>query len=270
MSEDGTRRAVTRPHDLLPQDRRDFILHHLRTHGSVRNTWLATALDVNPATIRRDMSALAVDGLLQPVRGGATVKHPAISLFADGDLRTKQGTNVAAKERIAAKAVSLIEPGDTIALNSGSTVEMIARLLPVDVRPITIVTLALNVASVVATMPDVRLIVCGGTLKDGSQAFIGPDAVDFVSRLRIDKGFFGVTSVDIERGWTHTDSLEVDTNRQLFDVCARRFLAADTSKFGLSAVWHIADLDEFDGLITEGGLDRDTVRWAQDTNTALL
>jgi len=226
------------PHDLLPDDRRQYILQQLDHNGSVRNTWLADQLGVTPITIRRDLR--------------------------------KRAENTSAKQRVADKALTLINSGDIIALNSGSTVEIIASSLPTTITDLTVATMALNVATTMARHSGSTLILAGGMLRPGSQAFVGPEAVRLLSSLRIDLGFFGATAVDVEAGWTHPDSVEVETNKALFEVSTKRYLVADSTKFGRSAIWHIADLDAFDALIVDDDVDPTVLRWAAQAGVEVI
>lgn len=258
------------PHDLLPDDRRQYILQQLDHNGSVRNTWLADQLGVTPITIRRDLRTLAAEGLLRLVHGGATIGLARVPLTADEDLVTKRAENTSAKQRVADKALTLINSGDIIALNSGSTVEIIASSLPTTITDLTVATMALNVATTMARHSGSTLILAGGMLRPGSQAFVGPEAVRLLSSLRIDLGFFGATAVDVEAGWTHPDSVEVETNKALFEVSTKRYLVADSTKFGRSAIWHIADLDAFDALIVDDDVDPTVLRWAAQAGVEVI
>ncbi len=260
----------TTPRFLLPEERRKIILKLLREQGSVRTTTLAEQMDVNPATVRRDLRDMAAEKELRLVHGGATIASSVQPVTVNYDLDVKRSANIEAKMQIAKKALDLIHDGDIIALTSGSTVELIVQNLPRDYKSLTVVTLSLNVACLAAKFPYIKLMIPGGELFRPSQAIVGQDAVHFISTLRIDKGFFGAQAVDVNAGFTESNHLEVATNRELFNVCTHQYLVADSSKFGHVALGHICDLDEFDGLIVDDNVPNSIRSWAVATGVELI
>ncbi|MCA9837769.1 MAG: DeoR/GlpR transcriptional regulator [Trueperaceae bacterium] len=257
------------PQDLLPEERRKVIQKFLLENGSVRTTVLAAQINVSPITVRRDLRELAESEEIRLVHGGAVLAAPVLPV-TNQDLSVKRDTNIEAKTEIAKKAASLIKDGDIIALNSGSTMELIINYFPTDFNSLTVIALGLNVACAAAQLPYVNLIVPGGTLRRSSQAFVGINAVHFLAGLRIDKGFFGAQAVDVEAGFTESSLEEVATNKQLLEICTHRYLAADSSKYGRVAVGKICDLDEFDGLIIDSNAPKTLHSWAAATGTQLI
>ncbi len=256
--------------DLLPEERRKIIHRLLLEHGSVRTTALAAQMEVNPVTVRRDLRDMAAMDEVRLVHGGAVLAEPIRPITVNYDLDAKRVTNIEAKTEIAKKAVSLINDGDIVAFSSGSTVELIAKYLPPNFKSLTVVALGLNVACVAAQHAYVQLIMPGGTLHPTSQAFVGLNAVNFLSGLRIDKGFFGAQAVDIEAGFTDSSLELVATHRQLFEVCMHNYLVADSSKFDRVAVGKICDLDEFDGLIVDSSATPNLRSWAAATGVQII
>lgn len=267
MSEDIT---IKKSQDLLPDERRKIIRQLLQEHGSIRTIALAEQMNVNPATVRRDLREMAVEEKIRLVHGGAVIASPVRPVTTNFDLMDKRSSNIEAKSQIANKAVNLISDGDIIALTSGSTVELIVQYLPQDFKSLTIITLSLNVAYLAANLPYVNLIVPGGTFRRSSHAFIGSEAMKFISTLRIDKGFFGAQAVDVNGGFTETNLGEAEMNLAVTQVCAHLYLTADSSKFGNVALSHICDLDEFDGLIVDDSIPETVRSWAMATGVPLI
>lgn len=256
--------------DLLPEERRKIIRQLLLEHGSVRTTAIATQMDVNPVTVRRDLRDMAANNEIRLVHGGAMLAEPVRPVTINYDLAVKRDTNIEAKTEIAKKAVKLVNDGDIVAFSSGSTVELIVKYLPPDFKSLTVVTIGLNVASMAAQHPYVTLIMPGGTMRRVSQAFVGVNAVNFLSGLRVDKGFFGAQAVDIEAGFTDASLEEVATHRQLLEACSHKYLVADSSKYDQVAVGKICDLDEFDGLIVDSNAPTTLRSWAAATGMRLI
>ncbi len=256
--------------DLLPEDRRKFIQELLQKNGSVRTNNVAEQMNVNPATVRRDLREMAKEEKIRLVHGGAVIAAPVQPVTTNFDLIEKRSANREAKMHIAKKAVNLIGDGDIIALTSGSTIELIVQYLPSSFESLTIVTLSLNVAYLAAQLPYVNLIVPGGTFRRSSHTFISSEANNFIAKLRIDKGFFGAQAVDVNGGFTESNLAEAEINLALTQVCAHIYLTADSSKFGKVALGHICDLDEFDGLIVDDFVPETVRSWAMATGVPLI
>jgi DeoR family fructose operon transcriptional repressor len=256
--------------DLLPEDRRKIIRQLILENGSVRTTALAEQMNVNPVTVRRDLRELEALDEVRLVHGGAVLAVPVQHVAIQNDLMSKRSTNIEEKIQIAKKAITLIKDGDTIAFNSGSTIELIVEHLPSDFKSLTVVALSLNVACMAAKHPYINLIVPGGILSRSSQALTGANAVNFISTLRVDKGFFGAQGADINAGFTESNFDQVATNRALIQVCSHKYLAADSSKFGNVAVGQICDLDEFNGLIVDDKVPDPIRSWAKATGVPLI
>ncbi len=256
--------------DLLPEERRNIIQQLLRDHGSVRTIALAEQMNVNPATVRRDLRELSAMEEIRMVHGGAIIASPLKPVTTNFDLNAKRSSNIEAKKQIAEKAASLINDGDIIALTSGSTVELIVQYLPQDFKSLTMITLSLNVAYLAAQLSYVKLILPGGTFRRTSHAFISNEAINFISNLRIDKGFFGAQAVDVNAGFTESNLFEAKLNKAVSKVCTHLYLTADSSKFGNVAIGHICDLDEFDGLIVDDYLPETVRSWANATGVPII
>lgn len=252
-------------------ERRQKILELLREQRTLKSADLADRFGVNQATVRRDLQALAEEFGVRLVHGGATILAAGANPVLDEvDLETKQVTNLEAKTQIAQKAAALIEDGDTIALNAGSTVELILDYLRPDVRSLTVLTLGLNIAWRAAKLRDVSLFVAGGYYRPSSQALIGPTAIHALAGLHVDKAFLGAVAVDIDAGWTHPSHTEVETNQLLVRNARRRYLVADSTKFGRVAFAGICPLTEFDAFVVDDSLPAEIRDWAASQAIAII
>jgi DeoR/GlpR family transcriptional regulator of sugar metabolism len=151
---------------------------------------------------------------------------------------------------VAKKAAALIQDGDTIALNAGSTVELILDYIQ-GIKDVKIVTLGLNIAAKAAKLPGVDVYMPGGKLRKTTGAFYGMDTEAFLSQFNIDKCFFGALAVSEARGVTHPSIEEIETNQIILGISQHAFLVVDSSKFDKVSLMHMADLDQFDGVVAD-------------------
>lgn len=248
----------------LPSARRTLILERLRAEGAARTIDLARQLDVNVATVRRDLRLLAREQPVQIVHGGATlIERHLTGVLQEPDLSTKERENLEAKRKIARKAAQLIQNGETIALNAGSTVALILDYLPSSLKQVTVVTLALNVAIRAADRPAVTLFLPGGYLRRSSGALTGPTAVQVLHEINVDRAFLGAVAVDLEAGWTHPSHVEVDTNQLLIRAAKKRYLVADSSKLGKVAFAMVGPVTDFHAFVVDDHFPPEWREWAR-------
>ncbi len=207
---------------------------------------LSQEIDVSEATIRRDLQYMEDKGLLRRIHGGATLVGISRSepLFQD-----KQELNSSAKEEIALEALALINDGDRIYLDGGSTVLALARLLDRK-RTLTIVTNSLIAA---AELMDTnhRLILVGGEFRSLSRTLVGPLTSPVINSLRVDKAFMGTIGFTLEEGMTTTDPSEAYTKEQIMHRANKVVLLADSSKIGVPSFACSGKLSDVDILITD-------------------
>lgn len=230
--------------------RKREILRRLYLTGYVEAKELAGSLAVDGSTIRRDLEALAREGHLQRTHGGARARAGAIDI----PYAVKRGEHLAAKQAIAAFAAGLIEDGDSVLLDSGSTTYHLALALAAR-RNLTVVTNDLLIGQAVADYPGVRLLVTGGELLTFTYTLFGERAVAFVEDLRVDWTFLGADAIDAASGITNTNTLEIPLKRAMLAVARTSVVLADSSKFGRHALVRVAGIDEVDRIITDDGLE---------------
>jgi DeoR/GlpR family transcriptional regulator of sugar metabolism len=240
---------------MLAPQRQAAILDRVRAAGGVRVSELAAEYRVSDMTIRRDLESLAERGLLAKVHGGATTVNPG-SAHEPG-FAAKSVQQRAEKAAIAARAASLVSPGDAIALSAGTTTAELAQRL-VDVPALTVVTNSIPVADVFyrGGRPDQTVVLTGGT-RTPSDALVGPVAVAAIRSLHLDVLFLGVHGMSERAGYTTPNLMESDTNRALLRAADRLVVLADSSKWGTVGISSIAALAEAHVVVTDDGLDAD-------------
>ena len=256
---------------MLPAERRYRILNILEAEGFVKGAELAERFGVNIATIRRDLRALAETHGIDVKYGGASlVRDSAHPVLREPDLEEKQVTNLEAKRIIARKAAELVQDGESITLNAGSTASLILDFLPAHLSSITVVTLGLNIACRAARLPFVNLYLPGGYYRRVSQAMAGPAAERALEEIYVDRAFLGAVAVDMEAGWTHPAHMEVGVNRLLMSRAREKYLICDSSKFDQISFARVAGLEEFDAIISDDALPAHYVDWAGANGVSVL
>jgi DeoR/GlpR family transcriptional regulator of sugar metabolism len=236
---------------VLARQRQELILDEVRATGGVRVSELVERLGVSDMTIRRDIEALAVRGLVTRVHGGATAARSSVE---EPGFAAKAGLRTAAKQAIAAAAAELVEPGASVALSAGTTTHAVASAL-LGVPRLTVVTNSVRVAEVLheGGRDDHTVVLTGGE-RTPSDALVGPVAVAALRRLHVDWLLMGVHGMDAEAGFTTPNLAEAETNRALVASARRVAVVADGSKWGVVGLSTIAALAEVDVVVSDSGL----------------
>lgn len=236
------------------------ILDKLADGGSVSVSELSAALNVSPATIRRDLVMLEEQQLLGRMHGGAVGRAVSYEL----PLRYKSVRYGEEKRRIATEAADRVTEGMAVGLTGGTTATELARVLA-DRRQLTIVTNALNIASELAIRPDLKLVVTGGVARSQSYELSGPIAEAALNGLNLDIAFIGVDGIEAKAGCTTYQEIEAHTNTVMIEQAKRVIVIADSSKIGRVAFARMCTLAQVDELITNrSGADRAEVRKLTD------
>jgi DeoR/GlpR family transcriptional regulator of sugar metabolism len=240
---------------VLARQRQAYILDRVREDGAVKVADLVRELGVSDMTVRRDLEALRILGLLEKVHGGATTASEG-TLFEPG-FAVKSALQEREKAAIAAAAARLVEPGSAIALSAGTTTHALARRLT-EVPGLTIVTNSVPVADVMyrAGRPDQTIILTGG-VRTPSDALVGPFALAALRTVHLDLVFMGVHGMETKTGFTTPNILEAETDRALVEAGRRLIVLADHTKWGVIGISSFARLDQADILITDAGLAPD-------------
>ncbi|GAA2422686.1 DeoR/GlpR family DNA-binding transcription regulator [Streptomyces macrosporus] len=245
-------------HNLLAEQRRALILEEVRRRGGVRVNELTRRLNVSDMTVRRDLDALARQGVLEKVHGGA-VPVTGASTHEPG-FEAKSALESGAKEDIARAAARLVAPGGAIALSGGTTTYALAQHL-LDVPELTVVTNSLRVADVfhAAQRADggragAATVVLTGGVRTPSDSLVGPVADAAIASLHFDTLFLGVHGISAEAGLSTPNLAEAETNRRLVRSARRVVVVADHTKWGTVGLSTFASLGEVDTLVTDGGM----------------
>lgn len=235
---------------MRPEERHQRILELVTEDGTVDVERLSTELGVSAITIRRDLSLLEADGALRRVYRGAT-RMTSGSYEPPYPVRSK--LHVAAKRQVAAKVAELVDDGQTIILDAGTTGVAIAEEL-VD-RQVTVCAPSLRVAQELVSSPSVRLIMTGGIVRPGEQSLVGSAAVRTLQDHHFDLYIMTTSGVHVDHGFTEWNPEDADVKRAALRVATRCIAACDSSKVGRTAFARICDLDAVEMLVTDQALD---------------
>ncbi len=241
---------------LLIEERRRRICDLLQQHGRVTVVGLAQRFATSAVTIRGDLSALERSGVLVRSHGGALLRREG----DDQPLAIKETLHHAEKVRIARRAVSLIQDGETLILDSGTTTAEIARQISESsLQSVNVITNALNVATLLANAPMVRLIMPGGILRRESNSLSGHIGEAALGELRADRLFLGADAIDPGLGVMTPHLPEAQLNLKMIEIARQVIAVADSSKLLRRNISLIAHVEQLDALITDSAAPAEAV-----------
>jgi len=242
---------------LKASERHGRILEALAAEGRVEVQGLAGALGVSTVTIRSDLYYLEREQVVRRIRGGAVSARPSRyerPVDLNASLRGPE------KARVAAYAASLIRDGETIIMDTGSTLAALAHAFPNQLADVAVVTNALNVATALSLHEGVTVIVTGGTLRPRLNSLVSPFGALLLGEINADVAFMSCAGVDARKGFTNGNWHEADIKQAMIRAARRVVFLADHSKIGHLATARIADPGQADLLITDGNASPEGLR----------
>lgn len=234
---------------MLSSQRKQHILTLLATEKQVQSSKLSQRFAVSEDSIRRDLRELAAEGLIQRVHGGALPVSAAIAPF-----ETRKNVQISSKQQIALKAVQLIQPGQVVIIDGGTTTAEMIKLLPQDL-PFTAVTHSPSIAMGLLHFPRVEVIIIGGRLFRHSVVTVGAEMLASIARINADLFFMGVTGVHKTAGLTTGDYEEAGVKRALAGRAAETVVMVSQEKMNSASAFAIGDLSLASTLIVDEPLD---------------
>ncbi len=230
---------------LKKTDRRRQILLELKLRPHVRISELAQRFNVSTETVRRDFDALSDDGLIARAHGGASA--PSQGHYPSLDERT--GARIEERERIGLMAADLVQDGETVMIDSGSTTIQMARALAYRETQCTVITNSIPVAMTIGHgAPEVLL--CPGEYLAAESAVIGTETLEFLSRFNVDRCMIGASGLSPE-GPSETVRGFAAVKRMMLHRAAKRHLLIDSHKFGRKGLAHVGEMAEFDSVVMD-------------------
>ncbi len=250
---------------LYSEERKKKILDFIQKHGKASVQELTEVFQVSESTVRRDLNDLEDAKLLKRAHGGALSLQ---NVNFEPTVGEKMVTHIKEKHAIAKKAVELIEEGDTILLDAGTTTFELAKELKT-FSNLTVVTNDINISQELLHHPGIEIMVTGGMLRKETQAMVGPVAEQSLGMIRVDKLFLAINGLDLEAGLTTPNLIEAATKRKMITIAKQVILLADHSKLGKVYRAKVADIAEVNHVILDNALDEEILNQFKTTGISV-
>jgi DeoR/GlpR family transcriptional regulator of sugar metabolism len=251
---------------MLVAERYEKIVSLVNERGSIRVTELSELCQVTEETIRRDLDRLEESGRLRRSHGGAvSVKerqHLEIP-YAEREIMHAEE-----KKRIAQEAIKRIGLKERIVLDASSTAWYMAQRMP-DL-PLTVLTNSIKVATELSTKEKIEVISTGGILAQRSLSFVGPLAERSLDVYHVDKVFLSCKGVHLDRGISESNELQARIKERMIGMADEVILLADSSKFGVQAFTHVANIADVDVIITDHRIAKEMIDRLEDRGISII
>lgn len=249
----------------MNQERREQIIKMVNENRMVKNSDLMERFDISIETVRRDLKFLEKLGYIQCVYGGAVIKGAGVN---QADFKVNSAKNVQEKNAIGQAAAKLVDRGDTLYFEDGTTVMAMTQYLK-DVVPITVVTNSLRIGMAMSGVLDCTVMLLGGQLQPGSLEMQGFQTEENLKMFNIDKAFIGATGITE----THFTDNPTDTGyirRRVINDSSQAIVLADHSKFGVRNALKFAAINELDIVVTDDGTPEKYVECLRNTGLEVV
>jgi len=249
---------------MFAEERHNQIIQLLKSGSPVKVTQLSLLFSVSEATIRRDLQELENLGFLQRTHGGAVAPQFVSELsFQDREIYLLDE-----KRQIALAAAALVEDGETIMLDAGTTTREIARQL--HGKRLTVVTNSMDVACVFADDANIDVLLLGGIWRKAINSLVGSVTNAMLKLLCFDKVFIAANAIDAISGVSTQNLAEAETKRAMLQAAKTSILVADHSKFGQKNFAQICSVHELSMVITDHGLPSDILESLKDHTKVII
>jgi DeoR/GlpR family transcriptional regulator of sugar metabolism len=236
---------------MMGEERRTQILQMVRSAGRVRVNELATHFNTSAVTIRNDLNALHQRGLVFRSHGGAVLPD---TILRESPVHERLKAHAEEKRRIGAMAATLINDGETIILDSGTTTLEIARQIKKK-QGVQVITNGVNIAAELLDARDIQLFIVGGTVRGESASISGRFTEEMFAQFAADKMFLSGAGCDLDFGVSGANLEETMVNQAMLRISREIILVADASKFSKRSMSRITHFSEIDTVISDGSLD---------------
>ena len=225
---------------------------------------LSEQFGISPVTVRSDLEALEKQGLLKRNHGGAVA--PEILRFAPA-FQEKTSVHLLEKQAIAERAAQLVEDGDRVIIDSGSTALLFARKLWE--RKLTVLVNSVYTLNELIGAPHIELITVGGSLYEPGMSFVGPLAEAFLDKTHVDKVFLGVNGVTV-KGISVNNVQEAGIKGKMIGAADQVIALADASKIGINSFAFLASLKHVHALVTDSGIRPENLEELRESGMEVL
>src|SRR5215471_4925816 len=242
---------------MLLDERRQEIVNLIETEGFVSLQQLSDKAGVSESTVRRDLEFLEKIGVIRRTRGGAAYVGESLT-----PLDVRAGKAQREKQAVGRAAAALVEPGEAVLLDGGTTTLEVARNL--SGKALQVVTNSIPVVNLLANQPQIELVVIGGYVYPKTGVALGPLATAALAQIHVRRLFMSVGGIT-EKGLYNSNSLLAETERAMLSAAEEVIVVTDGSKFGHSALAHLAPLDRVHRVVVDSGISDE---WKQSLTGA--
>lgn len=228
------------------QQRQEAIVDLVRRQGYASIEQLTEHFTVTPQTIRRDLNALAEEGMIRRIHGGAGLGSSTVNTAYS----TRKTLNLDAKQRIATLLARHIPDGSSLFINIGTSNEVVAEAL-LEHRDLEVITNNLNVAAILQHKEDFNVIIAGGQVRSRDGGIIGEATIDFINQFKVDYGIIGISGIDEDGSLLEFDYQEVRVAQAIIRNSRQVYLAADHSKFHRNPSVRQGNVSQIGALFTD-------------------
>lgn len=249
------------------KERREKILQLLITNKEVKIFNLAQLFDISEVSIRRDLIKLESEDLLRRTYRGAI---PTARVIREQSFKEKINKHLKEKKRIAALAVKMIQRGDKIFLDSGTTTLQIAQMIK-NPQDLAVVTTSLPIAEELGIYSGINLVLTGGIYNSTYQSLVGSLTVKNLAQFHVNKTFMGIDGLSVSNGLTTFSTLEAEVSQAVLQITEELIVVTDHSKIGKVGFVHIAPITKINKLITNEHPDtKDFIKSLEDKGIEVL
>lgn len=232
---------------MFAEERKRKIIDLLNQNKKVTVAELVHLFNVSSATVRSDLRELNDKGQIIRTHGGAIVETGA---SFEPDTEQKRDLNLAAKQQIARIAIELVNDGDTVIFDTGTTTLELAKLLSQH-RRVTAVTNDFEIARVLEEMSSINVLMLGGEIRKKFHCTVGGAGINMLAQLTVDKVFMGTNSLSISKGASTPNIQQAETKKAMIASAKKVILLCSNNKLGKDSFVHFASLDQIDTLVID-------------------
>jgi len=243
---------------LFAEERKEKIVKLVNERRKVLVPDLIEYFKMSPATIRNDLRDLEAAGLIKRTHGGA-IPSDSVRVGFELDNTRKNVKQQQEKEAIARRAAEMVEDGDIIILDTGTTTLEMAKQLK-DKKNVTVIVNDIEIAACLEQFDGVSVVVIGGTLRKKFHCTVGPFAVKLLSELNVDKVFIATNGFSVEKGCTTPDINQAEIKKVMVQITTQVIVLCDSSKIGKNSFVQFVPPTQIDTLITDNKANPDFIK----------